>query len=128
METVHLSKLEPELAAQLLVGFAKRDPTGMLDERQLPQRLARAACLLATSEDNKSQAVYVIRIENGVAWVDFAKGFGAMDWCGVLGPVIEAQCKGVRRVAFQTARPGLVRRAKAQGYTVRGWIMGKDVQ
>lgn len=128
METVHLSKLEPELAAQMLAGFAPLDPTGMHDERELPARLARSACLLATSEDNKSQAVYVLRVHNGVAWVDFAKGFGAMDWCAILGPVIEAQTKGVRRVAFQTARPGLVRKAIKQGFTVRGWILGKDMQ
>lgn len=127
-QTVHLSKLEPDLAAQLLVGIEQRDPLGRLQRHELPQRTRNAACLLATSEDGTSQAVYVIRVENGVAFVDFAKGHGALDWTAILGPVIEAQTKGVRRVAFQTARRGLVRKALKQGYQVRGWILAKDMQ
>lgn len=128
VEEVFLSQLEPELAAQLLVGIEQFDPSGRLQRHELPQATARGACLAATSADGSSQAVYVIRVDNGVAWVDFAKGHGSLDWTAILGPVIEAQAKGVRRVAFQTARRGLVRKSLKQGYSVRGWILAKDMQ
>lgn len=126
--TVHLSRLQPDLAAALLVGIESRDPVGRMTREQLPHKAAAGVCVAATTEDGAGQVVYVVRVENGVAWVDFAKGHGPADWTAILGPVIEAQTKGVRRVAFQTMRPGLVRKAKKQGYRVCGWILAKDMQ
>lgn len=129
MEKVLLSPLAPELAAQRLAGMSALDPSGLSSEAGLLAKLRDKACLLATTEDGASQAVYVLRLQNGTAWVDFARGFGPLDWVAVLGPVIEAQTSGeARRVAFQTERPGLVRKAKRQGYRVRGWILEKDMQ
>jgi hypothetical protein len=126
METLHLSKLEPALAAQLLAGCAHLDPAGLVSERDIPAIAARGACFAATAEG--SQAVYVVHVANGVAWIDAAKGFGPADWSGILLPVIEQQARGVARVAFQTSRRGLVRRALQHGYDVRGWILGKDMK
>lgn len=83
-------------------------------------------CFAATAE--QSQAVYVIQIKNGVAWVAAAKGNGPQDWSAALLPIIEAQAKGCAAVAFQTARPGLVRKAQRQGYAVTGWILKKPIQ
>lgn len=83
-------------------------------------------CFAATAAD--SQAVYIVKVKNGVAWIDACKGFGALNWSALLLPIIEAQAKGCASVAFQTARPGLVRQAKKQGYTVTGWILKKSIQ
>lgn len=83
-------------------------------------------CYAATSE--RGQAVYVVRIENGVAWVDAAKGFGATDWTAALLPIVEMQAKGLASVGFQTKRRGLVRRAEKQGYHIAGYIMKKELQ
>jgi membrane protein required for beta-lactamase induction len=110
------------------VGIEARDPIGRMQREDIAPAAHRGVCVAATSEDGSSQAVYVVRVQNGVAWVDFMKGNGPIDWTAMLGPVIEAQAKGTRRVAFQTMRPGLVKKAQRQGYTVRGWILAKDIQ
>lgn len=125
-QVVHLSALDAPTAAQLLAGASALDPAGLVSEDAIAAMCARGACVAATAEG--SQAVYVVHVANGVAWIDAARGFGAADWTALLLPIIEAQTKGVRRVAFQTARPGLVKRAQAHGYSVRGWILAKDMQ
>lgn len=127
METVSLSQADPAAALALLAGIERLDPSGRLTAETLPAAVARGVCIEAAAEGGARMA-YVLRIENGVAWVDFAQGGGAIDWTAVLAGVLQAQCPGVRRIAFQTMRPGLVRKAKRHGYTVRGWILGKDIQ
>ena len=120
---VVLSRLEPDLCAGLLAGIASRDPSGRTSERDLTALTHRGQCFAATAA--QAQAVYVLQVENGVAWIAAAKGAGAVPWTDLLLPVIESQAQGCAAVAFQTARPGLVRMAKRQGYTVTGWILKK---
>lgn len=126
--TLHLSRLEPALAARLLAGSGHLDPAGLWSDADIERVCERGLCVAATAADNQAQAVYVAHVANGVAWIDAARGFGPADWSGLLLPIIERQAQGVRRVAFQTARRGLVKRATAQGYSVRGWILAKDIQ
>lgn len=126
METLQLSALEPHLAAQLLAGCAQLDPCGMLAERDIAGMTASAQCYAATTD--AGQAVYLVRVKNGVAWVDAVKGTGRVNWRHVLLPVIEMQAKGCAAVGFQTARPGVVREAQKQGYEITGWIMRKKLQ
>lgn len=123
---IYLSRLEPEFAAALLAGCAHLDPSGTSTEQDTAAMTERGLCFAATSDN--AQAVYVLEIKNGIAWVNACKGTGATDWAGVLLPIIEAQAKGCAAVAFQTARPGLVRKAKQQGYSVTGWILKKAIQ
>lgn len=125
MEKIYLSRLEPEFAAALLAGCEHLDPTGRTSADSL-DRLTQGQCFAATGE--LSQAVYVLQVDNGIAWVNACKGYGPTDWTDTLLPVIELQAKGCAAVAFQTARPGLVRKAKQQGYTVTGWILKKAIQ
>ena len=125
-KTLHLSRLEPDLAAALLVGCERLDPTGMSTAQDLRAMTEAGQCYAATTDG--AQAVYVVKVCNGVAWVDACKGAGAVDWSSALLPVIEAQAKGLFSVGFQTARPGLVRKAKKQGYEVAGWILRKKLQ
>lgn len=125
-KTLYLSRLEPDLAAALLVGVDALDPSGMSTPASLQDTARHGQCYAATTDNG--QAVYVVRIENGVAWVDACKGSGPTDWPSILFPVIEAQAKGLRAVGFQTKRPGLVRKAQKQGYSIAGWIMKKELQ
>ena len=120
---VFLSRLEPQLCAALLAGTAKRDPSGRTSERDLSALAQHGQCFAATATG--AQAVYVLKVENGVAWISAVKGVGPVPWSELLLPVIESQAQGCAAVAFQTARPGLVRMAKRQGYTVTGWILKK---
>lgn len=125
-EKIYLSRLESEFAAAMLAGCEQLDPTGRSNAEAIEQITRDGLCFAATGED--SQAVYVIQVDNGIAWVSACRGFGATDWTNVLLPVIEMQAKGCAAVAFQTARPGLVRKAKQQGYSVTGWILKKAIQ
>lgn len=125
-KTLNLSELEPHLAASLLVGCERLDPRGLLTAADLGDLARSGRCYLATADEG--QCVYVVKVENGVAWVDAIKGSGPVRWSLVMPPVIEAQAKGLRAVAFQTARPGLVRQLAGQGYRVTGWVMRKELQ
>ena len=125
-KTVYLSALAPDLAAGLLAGCARLDPRGTTTERDIPAMTAGGQCYAATADGG--QCVYVVKVSNGVAWVDAIKGTGPQDWTFLAADLIEAQAQGLRAVAFQTARPGLVRRMERKGYRVTGWIMRKDLQ
>lgn len=126
METLHLSQLEPDLAGALLTGCEHLDPRGITTAADLGNLARGGQCYLASAE--AGQCVYVVKVQNGIAWVDAIKGHGPVRWSLVMPPVIEAQAKGLRAVAFQTARPGLVRQLEAQGYRTTGWVLRKDLQ
>lgn len=126
METLHLSRLEPALAAGLLAGMAGFDPAGRTTQKNIEAMTTSGQCFAATAD--KSQAVYVLHVDNGVAWVSACKGSGPAQWARLLLPVIEVQAKGCNAVSFQTKRRGLVREAQRQGYQIAGYIMKKDLQ
>lgn len=125
-QEVHLSRIPADLAAGLLAGCEALDPAGLTTPDTLRDMTARGACFAATAPG--AQAVYVVKVDNGRAWVSACKGTGPVDWSGLLLPIIEQQAQGLRAVAFQTARRGLVRKAKRQGYRVAGYILEKHLQ
>lgn len=75
-------------------------------------------------------AVFVLRREAGVLWVDGAgaraHGSGLTAAGLALFEQIAIQC-GCTQIAFETNRPGLVRAAGRAGYTVAGWTMKRRV-
>lgn len=123
---IHLSRVDARTAATMLAGCHVLDPAGLTTERDIVGMTERGLCFAATAPD--SQAVYVLKVENGTAWVSACKGFGPVEWSNTLLPIIEAQAQGCAAVAFQTKRRGLVRQAQKQGYTVAGYIMKKAIQ
>lgn len=124
-QKIFLSRLEPDFAAALLLGMESRDPRGTMTAADLLPMAQASDCFAATAEN--SQAVYVVQVRNGVAWIAATKGNGLANWTALLLPIIEAQSAGLARVAFQTERAGLKRAAEKQGYTVAGWIMKKEL-
>lgn len=124
-QKIELSRLEPGLAAALLVGCERLDPSGLCSAADLLPMAQAGQCFAATAE--KAQAVYIVQVQNGVAWISATKGAGPVDWSALLLPVIEAQAAGAAAVGFQTARRGLVRKAQKQGYEVTGWILKKPL-
>jgi hypothetical protein len=74
--------------------------------------------------------VFVLRREGAVLWID---GAGArvrsegltQDGLALIENI--ARLCGCTSVAFETVRPGLVRKAEGQGYNVAGYIMRKDL-
>lgn len=110
----------------MLAGCERLDPSGTTSAQGIAAMTERGHCFTATTEGG--QAVYVVEVNNGMAWITAAKGEGAIPWRRLLLPMIEAQAAGCEAVGFQTARPGLVKAAQAQGYQVTGWILRKRLQ
>jgi hypothetical protein len=126
--TVEVSQLDPFTAAKLLAGMDRFDPTGAATPHDVEHDAARGLAFAATHAESGSQAVYVLQVHNGQCRILWCKGEGAVDWTRTLLPAIELQASELQSVAFQTARPGLVRQARKQGYRVTGWILRKDLQ
>jgi len=127
VETVSVSRIDPRTAAAYLAELAGRDPRGIVTADSIRQSAERGHCF-AVNHHSGAQAVYIIAVENGQAWVTACRGEGgAVDFTRTLLPAIEHQAQGLQAVAFQTARPGLVRKARAMGYQVTGWILKKDL-
>lgn len=110
----------------MLAGLERLDPSGTTAPNDLHHLTASGQCFAATADTG--QAVYVVKVSNGVAWISAAKGAGPVKWQDVLLPVIERQAKGCDAVAFQTKRRGLVKAAQRQGYEITGWIMKKKIK
>jgi len=124
-QKIHLSRVSAPLAAQMLAGCDRLDPAGLCEPSDIHAMAEAGKCFTATGE--QGQAVYIIKIKNGVAWVDACKGFGPEPWADILLPVIEAQAKGCRAVAFQTTRRALVKKATEQGYQITGYTLSKTL-
>lgn len=115
-------------AAHQLAGLARLDPRGMLSEADIPAMCDRGQCFELVAADGRARAVYVIEVCNGVAWVSALASTGrGIDVCKIFDGVTTQQATGLQRLAFQTARPGLVRKMSGLGYRVTGWIMAKDI-
>lgn len=119
--------LTPDQAAPRLAGVAELDPSGLAhDARQI----ARAGkCFAIEGEDG--EAVYVVKVARGQAWIVAAQGRGQIDMTEVIDLAISEQAKrtpGTHSMGCQTARRGLVKKLTAKGWRVTGWILRKDIQ
>jgi len=73
--------------------------------------------------------VFVVRKDGPLLWVQAAAGAAADDLTSMGLELIEEMARKAEctHVGFQTARPGLVRKASRCGYQVAGWILKKEV-
>ena len=116
--------IAPDEAAQALAGCEGLDPRGLTSAADLIAMTKRGQCYALSGAVN---AVYVITVRNGVAWVDALKGDGA-DATAAVDAVLTAQAAGLDAIALQTKRRGLVRKLQRHGYSVTGWVMRKELQ
>lgn len=115
--------IAPAAAARALAGMHRLDPRGVMDEADVQDLAERGQCF---ELGGAADAVYVVNVRNGVAWIDALKGTGP-DLVAVVTELLEHQAEGCQALAFQTARPGLVRQAARHGWKVAGWIMRKEL-
>lgn len=124
MEKIEVERIEPGRAAAVLEAAAMPDPA----KRSTPASIAESGeCFSLTA--NGSEGVFVLNRRGGGLWIS---GAGAVKSEGLTGTglqVIEqiAKQSDCQRVGFQTARPGLVKLARKQGFKVVGFIMEKSV-
>jgi hypothetical protein len=128
VETLEVVTLSPGDAVRALAGVEKRDPLGKATFDSIVEYAFKGQCFEART---KGAAVAYIVTENaGSVWVTAAKASGAqsVNMVKVLAEIIPHQSQGrCTSIAFQTARPGLVRKAKKQGFEVVGWILKKEI-
>lgn len=126
MEALSLRRIEPGAAVAALAGIHELDPRGISTPQDVQAWAEAGECFeLAGSTGS---AVYVISVQNGCAWVQAVKGSGGIDLVSVLDEVGAAQAQGLQAMGCQTARPGLVKKLKARGWRVTGWIMRKELK
>lgn len=115
----HVEKLSEAAACAYLSRFTFAGPCG---PEHLPALLAGKACFSLTT--GQGVAVYAVRLSGARLWVSAAAGKTRASICPELAQALDAQARraGATRIAFQTARRGLVRRAQALGYQVIGGI------
>lgn len=116
--------IAPEEAACALAGLESLDPTGDMTAAELHAMCERGVCLRL--EQGGQASVMVIRDKGSVLWISALKGQG-LPAAIVAGESI-ARSNRKSAIAFQTARPGLVRQMQRRGYRVSGWIMTKDME
>jgi hypothetical protein len=133
VESLAVSRIDPELAAQLLLGIEHLDPSGNTGPGELLQACLSGQCFGVATSDGQAQGVYVLGIKGDQARIRWARAWGAFDFTRAFLPAIERQCAQLQELAFQTSRPGLVRKATRQGYQVdgrigRGWTLRKRLR
>jgi hypothetical protein len=124
MEKVQVVKVGAAEAARLMAAAGLASADGIAT----PDTIAAAGeCFKLTFGPH--EGVFALERHGSRMWIS---GAGAVETAGltVVGlPVIEAISRQVRcdRVGFQTARPGLVKLAKKQGYRIKGFILEKEL-
>lgn len=115
---VHMGQVDPAAAAQAYAAHVHLDPQGIAT----PESLAAAGPSFGI-ETESGQSVFTLRTDGAECWIQAAAGSGY----GMTAPtfaVIEAIAAraGCHRVAFQTVRRGLIRRARRLGYHIAGQV------
>lgn len=118
-------QLAPEQAAAAMRAAGLRAPLPC----DTPEGIAaNGQCFELRTE--RGACVFVLRVKAGVLWIDGAaitEGRGVMDDGFALAAQIARQA-GCKKVAFETSRVGLVRKARAHGGRVVGVVMELDIQ
>lgn len=126
---VHMGQVDPAQAARAYAAHVHLDPQALAT----PESLAAAGPSFGIQTQDGA-TVFTLSAAGGECWVHAAAGTGY----GMTAPtfaIIEqiAARAGCNRVAFQTVRRGLVRRARRLGYQIageigRGHILRKNLQ
>lgn len=130
--TMVCDPITAQAAARALAGLSRLDPRGVMTEGDIDAIGEGADCLRVTRWDGPrllGTAVMVMRAENGVAWIDAAKGTGEGMTAALDAVAHEwARRAGCTQVGCQTARPGLRAMLEKAGWSVTGWVMRDAVQ
>lgn len=124
MGTLAVQEVTTAAAGQALARAGVVDPRGV----NTPEAIAAGGQCLRLVTDH-GECVMVVRVDAGTFWVDGAASDESKGLAPLLGQLaIEAAKRaGCRRVAFETARPGLVRLARRRGWKFAAFVMEHEV-
>lgn len=123
MEKIALTPIDRSQAAAALRAAGLIDPAGQFT----PESLAASGQGFELATD-AGKAVFVAQVRGDHLWIHGAgTSAGAMMGHGLAFADQLAKSSGCRFVAFETARPGLVRIAKKHGYKNTALVMKKAV-
>jgi len=124
MENCEVKALTAEQAAPILARAGIVDPLGINTAESIA---ASGNCF--AFDDGADAFVFVLRLRSGVLFVDATAAMQAGQALAKGLPLADeiARQANCRSIVFETARPGLVRRAKKMGYRVASINMKKDL-
>lgn len=124
MAPLQVQELSSQDARQAFEAIPVPDPWG----EATPESLARGGVPFKLTTAGGC-GVFVLERQGDAVSILGASGKAAEDLTSIGLELIEdcTRQAGARRVKFQTARRGLVRKAERRGYQVVGWIMKKDL-
>lgn len=108
-----------EEAAPLLAPAAQYDTTKGAESAE---SVARAGRNFIVERDGAPIFTYSLAVYGTECYVLAAAGAADIDLTGFGLMLIEAQAAGLESVAFQTRRPGLIRKAARRGYRLAGRV------
>lgn len=124
MGQIQVEEVTAEMAAAALARAGVVDPRG----DNTPGDIARGGSCLRVRTEN-GDCFIVARVQGETFWMDGAASDRSEGLAPLLGHLAEefARRAGCRRVAFETARPGLVRLARRRGWRFAAFVMEKEV-
>lgn len=124
MALQEVKALSPAQAQAAFTATPVPDPRGT----STPASLAGAGQAFELTAAGGS-GVFVVRKNGAQLWIQAAAGHAADDLTQLGLELIEEMARHAEctEVAFQTERPGLVKKANQRGYEVAGWILKKAV-
>ena len=123
-ETVTIRAISAEEALEGLGDLSKLDPRGAMSAKDMGNIVHGGRCFaLGGAVD----AVYVLKDQGRVCWVEALKGSGRADVTAIADGVMTEQARGFEVLAMQTARPGLRKKLEGLGWKVTGWVMQKGL-
>ncbi|WP_321797123.1 hypothetical protein [Burkholderia sp. BCC1988] len=92
----------------------------MTNDRETVAGLAAVGRCFVIEQDGRPVAAYVLQRQGDECFVLAAAGAVDFDLTAFGLALIEAHARGLASVAFQTRRPGLIRKASRHGYRIAG--------
>ncbi|CAN0621104.1 conserved protein of unknown function [Burkholderia multivorans] len=114
---VSVREVGAAVARPLLARVDAFDTTGGVDT--VASMTAAGRCFVI-SQDGRDVGAYVLQRQGDECFVLAAQGGADFDVTALLAGVLEGHARGLRSIAFQTRRPGLIRKAKKHGYSIAG--------
>jgi hypothetical protein len=124
MENVALQKIDAAQAALVMRAAGLVDPARV----HTPESISKCGEAFRLTTAGGS-GVFVVEKRGTQLWIHGAGAVASRELTAIGFEVVAAMARHMAcdSVAFQTARPGLVRLAKNSGYRVTGFIMEKSI-